>query len=72
MKANELPRNTGLLNFVNSKYTRVPTPAPNKAADGLIPCPMMAGTAIVAAKIASNCCKANTIVFPQPGLSSTL
>ena len=55
MKAKELPRNTGLEDFVKSKYTNVPTPAPNKAADAVNPFPTIAGTAIVAAMIAKSC-----------------
>ena len=78
--ANELPRNTGLLNLVKSKYTSVPTPAPNSAADMDIFTAtfyssklllMIIGTAIVAARIASNCCSANRISCTALGLSLT-
>ena len=55
MNANDEPRNTGLLNFVKSRYTIVPTPAPNIAAAGVSPLPIIIGTAIVAAMIASIC-----------------
>ena len=76
MNAKEEPKNTGLLNFVKSRYTSVPTPAPNNAADCDIAAPGMlelitAGTAIVAARIASSCCSANTSVLPKGGLSFT-
>ena len=70
-KAKELPRNTGLLNFVKSWYTIVPTPAPKRAADALIPLPTITGTTIVAAKIASTCWNAKIRVFRKPGLSLT-
>ena len=53
--ANDEPKNTGLLNFVNKRYTIVPAPAPKSAADCDMPLPITAGTAIVAAKIASSC-----------------
>ena len=33
----------------------VPTPAPKRAADWDIPCPMIVGTAMVAARIARSC-----------------
>ena len=55
INAKEEPRKTGLRNFVNSRYTIVPTPAPNIAAEGVMPLPTMLGTAIVAAIIASSC-----------------
>ena len=69
INANELPKNTGLELFVNTRYTKVPTPAPNSAAEAVSPCPTIAGTAIVAAIMARSCCNANSIVFPKPGLS---
>ena len=71
-KAKDEPRNTGLLNRVNSRYTSVPAPAPNSAAEADIPFPMTAGTAMVAARIASSCCSAATMSFPTGGLSFTL
>ena len=55
MKAKELPRKTGLELFVKRRYTIVPTPAPKSAAEAVSPFPTIAGTAIVAAIIASNC-----------------
>ena len=61
-KANDEPRNTGLLNLVKRRYTIVPIPAPKSAADWDIPLPTMDGTAIVAARIASNCWNAKTII----------
>ena len=78
------PRKTGLLNFVKSRYTIVPTPAPNSAALWVMKmafsspklCEMaplvMAGTAIVAARIASSCWKAKMISWTNFGLSLTL
>ena len=71
IKANELPRKTGLFDFVNSRYTMVPAPAPNSAAVVLMPLPTVMGTAIVAAMMASSCWSAKTNVLPQPGLSFT-
>ena len=55
INANDEPRNTGLRNLVKSWYTSVPTPAPKRAADAVMPFPTIAGTAIVAAIIASSC-----------------
>ena len=55
MNANEEPRKTGLLNLVKSRYTSVPTPAPNIAAAAVSPFPTIAGTAMVAAMIANTC-----------------
>ena len=75
INANELPRNTGLRNFVNSRYTSVPAPAPNSAAEIDILLPVVAltciGTAIVAARMARSCCNANRISWPAFGLSFT-
>ena len=65
MKANEEPRNTGLRNLVNKRYTSVPTPAPMSAEDGVRPLPTIFGTAMVAAIIASSCCTANTSIWPN-------
>ena len=69
MKANEEPRKTGLLNWVIKRYAIVPAPAPKSAADAVIPFPIIAGTAIVAAMMASSCWKANTISSLNFGLS---
>ncbi len=73
MKAKEEPRNTGLLERVKSRYTMVPMPAPNRAAAGSMSTPMapliMAGTARVAAIMASSCWNANTIRWENLGLS---
>ena len=75
MKANELPRNTGLRNLVNSWYTSVPAPAPNKAAEIDISLPVVLlttiGTVMVAARMASSCCNANSTSCPGRGLSFT-
>ena len=69
MKAKEEPRNTGLELLVKSRYTMVPTPAPNRAAEALIPLPTTAGTAMVAAMMASSCCSAKRTTCPNFGLS---
>ena len=69
--ANELDMITGLLNFVKRRYTIVPRPAPKIAAGICVGRPMIVGTAIVAAMIASTCWKANTINLPKGGLSLT-
>ena len=55
IKANDEPRNTGLLKPVKRRYTIVPTPAPNKAATGDIPFPIITGTTRVAAIMARSC-----------------
>ena len=70
--ANDEPRKTGLLNLVNNRYTRVPTPAPKSAADWLMPLPTIAGTAMVAARIASSCWSAKTRTCPNGGRSFSL
>ena len=49
----------------------VPTPAPRIAAGICVGSPMMVGTAMVAAMIASTCWSANTKSFENLGLSST-
>ena len=59
-KAKDEPRNTGLFLFVKRILTIVPTPAPNIAAAGVRPLPIISGTAMVAARIASICCNAKT------------
>lgn len=68
MKANELPRNTGLRNLVNSWYTSVPAPAPNKAAEIDISLPVVLlttiGTVMVAARMASSCCNGEQHELP--------
>ncbi len=69
--ANELLTNTGLLNRVNKRYTIVPTPAPNNAAECDMPLLIMNGTVIVAARMASSCCKENKSKRPVLGLSLT-
>ena len=69
IKAKDDPRNTGLLLFVKRMYTRVPIPAPNKAAPVLIPLPTMTGTTSVAVMIASSCCREKMISCPALGLS---
>ena len=69
MNANELPRNTGLLNLVKSRYTSVPTPAPRIADGTCVGSPIATGTAMVAAMMASSCCTASTISFMNGGLS---
>ena len=66
------PRNTGLLNLVNRRYTIVPAPAPKSAAAGshLSPVPLtIMGTSKVAAMIAIICWNANTKFLPKDGLS---
>ena len=55
IKAKDDPKNTGLFFCVKNKYTIVPIPAPNKAAAVDILLPIIRGTAMVAAIIASNC-----------------
>ena len=73
MNAKELPRKTGLELFVNSRYTMVPTPAPNRAAEAVMSLPVTllttAGTAMVAAMMASSCWMANRTICPNLGLS---
>ena len=72
MNAKDEPRNTGLRKRVNRRYTSVPAPAPNSAAEADIPFPTTAGTAIVAARMASSCCSAATMSLPKGGRSFTL
>ena len=71
MNAKDEPSNTGLFRLVKPTYTSVPTPAPNIAAAGVRPLPIITGTAIVAARIASICWSANTIICPSLGFDST-
>ena len=71
INANDEPKNTGLLNLVNKRYTSVPIPAPKSAADCDIPFCTIVGTAIVAARIASSCCSAKITTLPKLGLSLT-
>jgi hypothetical protein len=52
-KANDEPRNTGTLNFVQRWKMSVPTPAVNKASDALRP--VNSGTRMVAPNIANRC-----------------
>ena len=42
---------------------------PNRAADWLMPFPTMDGTAMVAARMASSCCSAKTMSWPNFGNS---
>ena len=74
-KAKELPRKTGLRNFVNKRYTSVPIPAPKSAAAGLRVLPVaalvMTGTTSVAAMMARSCWIAKISVWLNFGLSLT-